>query len=98
MQYEFYREEDNGPLHIDKHDVTPVDISEFFEEIKSFKYQRRDGAWVAIGRLKNGRNLEVIYRLFPEDSVYIITAYDIEDKQTLHYLKDALEDYYGKNF
>jgi len=87
MRYEYFYDDLIEMTHIEKHDVSPIEITEFFEEIQVTKRKRKDESYKAIGRLKSGRYLEVVYRLIAKDHIYVITAYDIKD----HFLRDIID-------
>jgi len=72
------------------HEVNPEEIIEFFEETDILERKRKDGYFVGYGILKSGRILTVVYRKSAMDELFIITAYDLEDKELIHYIKEVL--------
>jgi len=62
----------------------------FFNNCKYFEFERADESFEAYGQLPSGRFLQVAYRKESHDTLFIITAYDIEDKEKIHMLEDKL--------
>ncbi|NEP85326.1 MAG: hypothetical protein F6K39_48925 [Okeania sp. SIO3B3] len=92
--FEFYVEQETGLRHIERHDVGLEEIDEFFNNSVFFEKQREDKSFVAYGKLSNGRYLKVIYRKKAKDLYFIITAFDLEDKQVIQYLDEVLDEDY----
>ena len=92
MKLKFYIDETGKP-HIYRHDVIESEIVDFFNKIEYFTKNRNDGSIEAIGMLPDKRFLTVIFRFESKDTVFVITAYDIEDKELIF----ELEDYYESN-
>jgi uncharacterized DUF497 family protein len=88
MEFTFYFDKNIGKKHIYKHNITVEEINEFFTESNYLRRKRKDGSFVAIGKLKNGRNLEVVYRELEKHHFFIITAYDIEEDNLINLLED----------
>lgn len=91
MNFEYYFDPALGETHVAAHHVTPVELHEFFTEILYLESARRDGSFVAIGKLSSGRYLEVAYRKRRKDLYFIITAYDLEDRGRIDLLEQHLE-------
>ncbi|HMX57478.1 MAG TPA: hypothetical protein PKE49_13210 [Leptospiraceae bacterium] len=91
MDFEFYVDPDIGITHLEKHNVTPGEIQEFFAESRFLEHERYDASFEAIGRLTSGRYLHVAYRKKSRDLYFIITAYDLTDPDYKSML-DGLEE------
>ena len=92
MDFEFYFDEDLGITHIEKHSVSELEIFEFFTEIMYFERERKDKTFVGIGKLHSGRYLQVIYRKKNPNLYFIITAYNLEDKEAIRFIDERLDD------
>jgi uncharacterized DUF497 family protein len=90
LDFEFYFDEDLGQTHIEKHSVSELEIFEFFTEIMYFERERKDKSFVGIGKLHSGRYLQVIYWKKNPDLYFIITAYDLEDKDAIKFIDERL--------
>ena len=90
VKINFYNDPDTGEPHIFKHNVTEKEIFDFFSTSSYFEFKRRDISFEAFGNLKNGRFLQVAYRKENDGSIFVITAYDIEDKEMIHFIKDSI--------
>ena len=87
MRLRFYIDPGTGQPHIYNHGVTEEEVEEVLESPGEDR-PGRDGSRVAIGQTQAGRHLKVIYVPDPEpDSVFVITAYDLEGKPLLAYRK-----------
>ena len=73
--------------HIEQHDVSENELTEFFEDTIIFEKHRKDGSIIAIGKLSNNRYLRVIYRKQTIYDYFIINAYDIKED----YIKDFID-------
>ena len=91
MEFDFYFDVTMDMTHIEKHDVSVEEINEFFSEVEVHDRSRRDGSYVSIGKLANGRYLEVIFRKIRHDFFFIITAYDLEDMVKIDYIEAKIE-------
>ena len=76
--------------HFTKHGVSQREIVEFFHEIAYFEKRRRDGSFVAYGKLSSGRVLKTVYRKLTADYYFIITAYDVENRDVLDFVERNL--------
>lgn len=90
LRIKFYIEPGAHEPHINKHDVTPDEIFDFFQKTKYVEIQRNDKSFEGYGKLASGRCLQVAYRREAENIIFVITAYDIENKEILHYIEDTL--------
>lgn len=88
----FYIDPETGRRHIEKHDVSIDEVDEFFNDRKYSSCRRKDCSYIARSKLKNGRYLEIPYRQLKDNLYFIITAYDIEDKEMIHALDDFIEE------
>lgn len=85
-QFIFYIDPETRERHIKKHDVTIEEIDEAFNEKKCYSQKRKDKSYIGICKLSSGRCLEIIYRKNNRDLYFVITAYDIEDKNKIDFL------------
>lgn len=83
MNYHLYIDDETKQSHLEKHKVTIEEIYEFFEDIKYIEFTRKDGSIQAYGKMKNDRYLIVAYRKIDENNIFIITSYDLEDKEII---------------
>jgi hypothetical protein len=85
MRIRFYIDPATGQPHIYNHGVSEEEAEEVLESPGEDR-PGREGSRVAIGQTEAGRHLKVIYVPDPEpDSVFVITAYDLEGKPLLAY-------------
>lgn len=91
MNFRFYIDPETNAPHIYKHSVREQEIIDFFTEQSYFENIRSDSSYEAIGRLATGRHLRVAYRRSITNEIFVITAYDIEDKETINFLEDDYE-------
>jgi hypothetical protein len=85
MRIRFYIDPATGQPHIYNHGVSEEEVEEVLESPGEDR-PGREGSRVAIGQTAAGRHLKVIYVPDPEpDSVFVITAYDLEGKPLLAY-------------
>ena len=87
MKIKYYIDPDTNEPHIYKHEVEKAEIMDFFTEIKYFEFIRKDKSFESYGRLKTGRYLQVAYRKERDNTIFVITAYDIEDKEIINALE-----------
>jgi uncharacterized DUF497 family protein len=88
MDFEFYFDTDIGMPHTEKHGVSEQEIDEFFNDCKIFEYEREDNSFIAIGKLKSNRFLQVIYRKKPDNAYFIITAFDFENMEIINMIEE----------
>ncbi len=85
MRIRFYIDPATGQPHIYNHGVSEEEVEEVLESPGEDR-PGREGSRVAIGQTEAGRHLKVIYVPDPApDSVFVITAYDLEGKPLLAY-------------
>ena len=89
MRFKFFLDGTGAP-HIYKHAVSDREIVDFFTKSKYFQFKRKDGSFEAFAKIPNGRYLQVAYRKESDNVTFIITAYDIEDKEMIHAIEDNL--------
>jgi len=65
--------------HIAGHGVTKAEVVEVLDRPEADEVSRSSGRPVAIGTTSAGRALLVVYEEIDEDTVYPVTAYDLED-------------------
>ena len=91
MDFEFYFDPVIHQTHIEKHEVTVLEIYDFFLASRYLEQMRKDDSYIAIGKLKTGRILEVVYRKKTNNLYYIITAYDLIDHEKVDFLQRYLD-------
>ncbi len=68
--------------HIGNHGVAPEEAEAVVEAARSpFLEARSDDKWRVVGRGQGGRWLQVIYVLDPEDTVFVIHARPLTDRE-----------------
>ena len=65
--------------HIAEHEVTKAEVVEVLCRPETREESRSSGRPVAIGATSTGRTILVVYEEIDEDTVYPVTAYDLED-------------------
>lgn len=85
MIIRYYIDPLSGMPHIYNHDVMEDEVAEILEDPGEDRIGR-EGTKIAIGQTMAGRYLKVIYvPETSEDSVFVITAYEIRGKQLSAY-------------
>jgi uncharacterized DUF497 family protein len=64
--------------HIAEHDITGEEVEEVLENPDGIETSRSSGRPVAFGETSTGRLIAVIYEVVDEDTVYPVTAYEVE--------------------
>ena len=64
--------------HISEHDITREEVEEVLENPDGIETSRSSGRPVAFGETSTGRMIAVIYEVVDEDTVYPVTAYEVE--------------------
>lgn len=85
--FKFYKED--GRLHMLKHNVTPDEVKEVFKN-KNYKSKRKDKSFMALGKTNNDRYLQIVYRKLKDDTIFVITAYELENKNVIDFLERTL--------
>lgn len=68
--------------HIAEHGVDPEEAEAVVEKARQpYPQARDDDKWRAVGRGYGGRWLQVIYIFDPEDTVYVIHARPLTDRE-----------------
>lgn len=83
IDFEFFFDPDIGMTHARRHNVSAEELQEFFTEIDYLTSERKDKSCVSIGKLANGRYILVVYRVKTPNLYYVITAYDIKDRDLI---------------
>ena len=65
--------------HIAEHGITKAEVVEVLAQPETREESRSSGRPVAIGATRTGRTILVVYDEIDEDTVYPVTAYDLED-------------------
>ena len=85
MEIHFYLDPTTGQPHIYNHDVDEEEVEEILTNPGEDR-PGREGSRVATGRTAVGRFLKVVYVRGPnQDSVFVITAYELRGKPLLAY-------------
>jgi hypothetical protein len=50
--------------------------------------KRKDDSFIAIGKLKTGRFLQIAYRKIESDLYFVITVYDILDNELIKIIEE----------
>ena len=70
---------DGNVQHIAEHDITKAEVLEVLDQPESCETSRSSGRPVAIGTTSGGRTILVVYDEIDEETVYPVTAFDLED-------------------
>lgn len=65
--------------HIAEHGITKAEVVEVLDRPEARETSRSSGRPVVIGATREGRTILVVYEEIDEDTVYPVTAYDLED-------------------
>lgn len=65
--------------HIAEHGITKAEVLEVLAQPEAREQSRSSGRPVAIGATSTGRTILVVYDEIDDDTVYPVTAYDLED-------------------
>ena len=65
--------------HIAEHGITKAEVVEVLGRPETREESQSSGRPVAIGTTSTGRTILVVYEEIDEDTVYPVTAYDLED-------------------
>ncbi len=83
-----FRWNDWNVAHIGRHGVTPEEAEMVVRHAKNpYPRYREDGKWLVWGRGHGGRPLQVVFVIDDEDSIFIIHARPLTDKEKKHYRK-----------
>lgn len=64
--------------HIAEHGITKEDVEEVLENPEGTETSRFSGRPIAFGETSAGRLIAVVYEVVDEDTVYPVTAYEVE--------------------
>ncbi len=73
---------DGNVVHCAEHDVTKEEVEEVFQNATDADISRSSGRPVVFGDTGAGRHLIVIYEIIDDDTVYPITAYEVQRRQS----------------
>ena len=80
MRIRFYIDPETEEPHIYEHGVDEDEVHDILQNPIEDREAQND-ARAAVGQTRDGRYLRVIYKRDPEpDSVFVITAYDLQGK------------------
>jgi uncharacterized DUF497 family protein len=65
--------------HIAEHEITKAEVLEVLDHPESCETSRSSGRPVAIGTTSEGRTILVVYEEIDDETVYPVTAFDLED-------------------
>lgn len=72
-------EDPNGNVqHIAEHDVTKEEVEEVLDHPEGIDKSRSSGRPIAFGETSTGRIIAVVYDQIDADTVYPVTAYEVE--------------------
>ncbi len=75
----FWVEEPGGNIdHIAEHDLIPDDIEHAYATADEFTTSRSSGRPAFKGYTHDGRHIFVVYNDMGENTVYVVTAYEID--------------------
>lgn len=69
---------DGNTHHIAEHGITQEEVEEVLENPHGIERSRSSGRPIAFGETSTGRIIAVVYDDIDEDTVYPITAYEVE--------------------
>ena len=64
--------------HIAEHDISKEEVEEVLEHPAGIERSRSSGLLMAFGETTTGRLIAVVYEDISDDSVYPVTAYEID--------------------
>ena len=64
--------------HIAEHDVSKEEVEEVLEDPDGIERSRTSGLLIAFGETSTGRLIAVVFEEIGDDSVYPVTAYEID--------------------
>ncbi len=64
--------------HIAEHGITKEEVEEVLENPAGVESSRSSGRPIAFGETSTGRIIAVVYEEIEEDTVYPVTAYEVE--------------------
>ncbi len=83
MPFQIVWDMDDDPegnvMHLDEHGVSKDEVVEVLKSPAGHERSRSSGRPIAFGWTSAGRLLAVVYEQIDEDTVYPVTAYELED-------------------
>jgi uncharacterized DUF497 family protein len=64
--------------HIEEHGITKDEVREVLSDPLAESSSRSSGRPIAFGITSTGKSIAVIYELIDDDTVYPVTAYEVE--------------------
>lgn len=64
--------------HIAEHDVSKEEVEEVLDHPDGIERSRSSGLFIAFGSTATGRFIAVVYEQIDDESVYPVTAYEVE--------------------
>ena len=84
MEIRFFVDPGSGLPHIYDHAVGENEVEEILENPGEDR-RGREGSRIAVGQTEGGRYLRVVYLPEGPNRVFVITAYELSDKQLMAY-------------
>lgn len=69
---------DGNVVHIDEHGITKDEVEEVLRDPLSESVSRSSGRPIAFGFTSTGKSIGVVYDPVDADTVYPVTAYEVE--------------------
>lgn len=69
---------DGNVVHIEEHGITKDEVAEVLRDPLSESASRSSGRPIAFGITSTGRSIAVVYDSVDDDTVYPVTAYEVE--------------------
>lgn len=68
--------------HVAEHGVSPAEAEHIVESARRpYPLARPDDKWLVVGRGQGGRWLQVVYIFSPDDTVFVIPARPLTDRE-----------------
>jgi hypothetical protein len=69
---------DGNVAHIQEHEITQDEVAEILGQPLAEGVSRSSGRPIAFGLTNAGRSIAVVYEVVDENTVYPVTAYEVE--------------------
>ncbi len=69
---------DGNVAHIEEHGITKDEVAEVLSDPLAESVSRSSGRPITFGITSNGKSIAVIYELVDDETVYPVTAYEVE--------------------
>jgi uncharacterized DUF497 family protein len=69
---------DGNVRHIAEHGISQEEVEEVLENPEGIERSRSSGRLIAFGETSTGRVIAVVYEQIDADTVYPVTAYEVE--------------------